>query len=274
MHCKPKGPRTPIHGRAGALVAGEVYDRCMCGRYTLVRGDKIVQVVPNVTMPANLRIVGRFNVAPSQLVPVIANNSGAVQMFRWGLIPSWAKDPKIGNKLINARAETLTEKPAFKRALARRRCLIPADGFYEWRKEDAGGKTPMYIQMRDEAAFAFAGLWETWQDPAGDEIYSVTIITTEPNELLKSVHNRMPVILPREAYEGWLTPGEVKPEELTGWLKPYPAGAMKMHAVGTGVNSPGREGRELIEEAPEKPREAPIPVRRGTKKPEQPSLFD
>src|SRR3954470_11434200 len=164
----------------------------MCGRYTVIKHDKIVDVIMNVTISADMHLVGRYNVAPSQMVPVIANGSDALQMMRWGLIPSWAKDEKIGYMMINARAETLQEKPAYRTALARRRCLIPADGFYEWRKHAGGkGKTPMYIRMHDAGLFAFAGLWETWKNPAGEEVKTCTIITTTPNDVTRSIHDRM-----------------------------------------------------------------------------------
>jgi putative SOS response-associated peptidase YedK len=222
----------------------------MCGRYTLVRGDKIVEVIPNVTMPANLRLVGRYNVAPTQVVPVVANDSQQIQLFQWGLIPSWAKDAKIGNKLINARCETLAEKPAFRKALARRRCLIPADGFYEWQKRPGGkDKIPMYIRMRGGDLFAFAGLWESWKSPEGQEVKTFTIITTPPNELLRPIHDRMPAIIPREGHEEWLKGGEMAPEDACKWLKPYPAECMEAYPVLPLVNSPGNEGSELIEPA-------------------------
>jgi putative SOS response-associated peptidase YedK len=217
----------------------------MCGRYSIVRGDRILTVVPNVTMPANLRLVGRYNAAPSQLLPVITNDSRDVQMLKWGLIPSWAKDAKVGYKMINARVETLAERPAYRKALESRRCLIPADGFYEWRKRPNGTKTPMYIHMKDGELFAFAGLWERWKDEAGQEVKSFTVITTEPNELMKTIHNRMPAIVPKEGYLDWLENGS------TEWLKPYPAEEMEAYAVSPRVNSPGRDEAGMIERVEE-----------------------
>jgi len=233
----------------------------MCGRYSIVRGDRIVQIIPNVTMPANLRLVGRYNAAPTQDLPVVAGQSLQVQMFKWGLIPFWAKDATIGSKMINARAETLREKPAFRKSLERRRCLIPADGFYEWRKNANGTKTPMYIRMRDGDLFAFAGLWDIWKNPAGEEVRSFTIITTTPNELMRTIHNRMPAILPREAYSHWLNEGTISEAQTAEWLKPYPAKAMAAYAVSPLVNSPRNDSEELIKEvadaAPEEEKKEP-----------------
>ena len=226
----------------------------MCGRYTLVRGDKI-KTVFNVTVAADLRLVGRYNIAPSQLAPVITNQSAQLQLFKWGLIPSWAKDPKIAFKMINARAETLAEKPAFRAALKRRRCVIPADGFYEWRADSAGKKTPVYIQRTDEEIFAFAGLWDTWHEPQGGEVSTFAIITTTANALIRPIHDRMPVILPQEGVTAWLTAGELTAPEAVAWLKPYPAEAMKLHAVSPLVNSARNEGSELV--APVSERAAP-----------------
>jgi putative SOS response-associated peptidase YedK len=235
-----------------------VYDDWMCGRYSIVRGEKIVVVIPNVTMPVNLRLVGRYNAAPSQLLPVITNLSNEVQMLRWGLVPSWAKDESVGYKMINARAETLAEKPAFRKALASRRCLIPADGFYEWRKEaDGKTKTPMYIRMRGGELFAFAGLWEIWRDPDGKEVRSFTIITTAPNDLVKPIHDRMPAIMPREGYLDWLKQEAMSAEEATAWLRPFPADLMEAYPVRPLVNSPKNEGGDLIVPAEKQNTELP-----------------
>jgi putative SOS response-associated peptidase YedK len=152
--------------------------------------------------------------------------------------------------MINARAETLGEKPAFRSALRRRRCLVPADGFYEWRKEaDGKTKTPMYIRLRDKAPFAFAGLWETWRSPDGTTVPSCTLITTEANHLVKGIHDRMPVIIPREAYERWLDPKEKDPGELKDLLKPYPPEEMEAFPVAKTVNSPANETDECVKPA-------------------------
>ncbi len=164
------------------------------------------------------------NISPGEGVPVVTNGlKRSVDIFRWGLVPGWAKDISIGNKLINARAETLIEKPSFRNAFIRRRCLIPASGFYEWRQEGSR-KQPYLFQLAEEKMFTFAGLWEYWQDNQGNELYSCTIITTEPNELLADYHNRMPVIFDSSTCWQWL---EDKPvAELQTMLSPYPARQM------------------------------------------------
>jgi putative SOS response-associated peptidase YedK len=199
-------------------------------------------------MPDGLREVyqPRFNIAPTQPVAVVANDGKhQLDFFVWGLIPFWAKDPGIGSRMINARAETLQEKPAFRNAFRRRRCLILADGFYEWRK-DAGGKTPMYLRLANGKPFAFAGLWEAWNSPEGTEVLSCTIITTEPNELVATIHNRMPVILPEEAYSQWLQSWEMDPGSLVQLLKPHPSQAMQAYAVSPLVNNPSNDLPEAI----------------------------
>jgi len=218
----------------------------MCGRFTLTVNPDELQQQFGLSQPPPAQLAPRFNIAPSQAVAVVANQKDRVlDLFQWGLIPSWSKDPKIGNKLINARAETLPEKPSFRTALKRRRCLVLADGFYEWKK-DGTSKTPMYIQLQDGRPFAFAGLWEEWHAPDGGLIKSCTIITTEPNALLATIHNRMPVILPPEAYDQWLTPGELPTVEAMSLLKPYNAAEMTDRPVSSRVNSPAVDAPELV----------------------------
>ncbi len=226
----------------------------MCGRFTLANTQKLAEAFAGFEVLAEL--LPRYNVAPSQPVAVVANNGQhKVEFFNWGLIPSWAKDPKIGNQMINARAETLAEKPSFKNAYKRRRCLILADGFYEWytppspppiREGKGGGKTPMYIRLASGGPFAFAGLWEIWQT-AADTILSCTIITTTPNDLMAQIHNRMPVILPPTAYEQWLDPAERSPDQLQSLLQPYPAELMTAYPISKLVNSPRNDSPVLIE---------------------------
>jgi putative SOS response-associated peptidase YedK len=217
----------------------------MCGRYTLANTQKVAEAFAQFDIPANLP--PRYNIAPSQPIAVVANNGQhKVEFFQWGLIPSWAKDPKIGNQMINARSETLAEKPSFKNAYKRRRCLVLADGFYEWKKEEDGAKTPMYIRLASGDPFAFAGLWEIWQT-AEDAVLSCTIITTNPNELMAQIHNRMPVILAPDAYEQWLDPAERSPDQLNGLLRPYPAELMTAYPVSRLVNSPQNDTPALIE---------------------------
>ena len=219
----------------------------MCGRFTLTINPDELQQQFGLSQPPPAQLVPRYNIAPSQAVAVIANNSDRkLELFQWGLIPSWAKDPKIGNKMINARAETLAEKPSFRTALKRRRCLVVADGFYEWKKTGSG-KTPMYIQLKDGQPFGFAGLWEAWQSPEDGLIKTCTIITTEPNALLADIHNRMPAILPRENYDRWLAPEELPADETLPLLRPYDASEMKAVPVSSRVNSPAVDSEELIE---------------------------
>ena len=224
----------------------------MCGRFTLTADIQTLQdAFPFVAMPEGMpgAVQPRYNIAPTQPVAVVPNDGkNRLDFFVWGLIPSWAKDPSIGNRMINARAETLLEKPSFRNAFRRRRCLILADGFYEWRKEP-GGKTPMFIQMEDGKPFAFAGLWELWRAPDSSEVLSCTIITTEPNDLMSSIHNRMPVILPESAYPRWLESGEVDPGPLVELLKPYEASPMRAYPVSPLVNNPKNDLPELISPA-------------------------
>jgi putative SOS response-associated peptidase YedK len=193
----------------------------------------------------------RYNIAPTQPVAVIPNDGKrAIDFFTWGLIPSWAKDPSIGSRLINARSETLAEKPSFRSAYRRRRCLILADGFYEWQaREGTKTKVPYYIRLESGDPFGFAGLWEQWFAPDGSEVKSCTIVTTEPNELVGKIHNRMPVILPAAAHQEWLDPGEKDPDSLQGLLKPYPALEMMAYPVATLVNSPANDWPDLIQPA-------------------------
>lgn len=239
----------------------------MCGRFTLLRLADFTDMFPWIRQAESI-LPPRYNIAPTQPVAVVANrDTPHVEMFHWGLVPSWAKDPSIGGRLINARAETLAEKPSFRAALRRRRCLIPASGFYEWRREpDGAARTPMHIRLRAAAAFAFAGLWEIWRDPGGAELLSCTIITTRPNELLRDIHDRMPVILPPERCREWLAPGERPPDALLPLLEPYPGDAMEAFAVSRLVNSPRNESPACI--APATP---PADAASGDLKPPTPA---
>ncbi len=218
----------------------------MCGRFTLTLDPDEVQQAFDLSSPLPAEFTPRYNIAPSQAVAVIANGpSRKLEFFKWGLIPSWAKDPKIGNRMINARAETLNEKPSFRTALKKRRCLILADGFYEWKKEGKT-KTPVYLQLKEGEPFAFAGLWETWKSPEEEVIKSCTIITTGPNALVKKIHDRMPVILPAQAYDLWLSPDELPAEKALSLLKPFAASQMKAVPVSPLVNNPAFDSRECI----------------------------
>lgn len=213
----------------------------MCGRYFIaLKYDDLETAFPEFERPVTWE--PRYNVAPTQPVPVVANDGeNRIDFFRWGLVPSWAKDAGIGARMINARAETLAEKPSFRAAYRRRRCLILADGFYEWRTEPGQRvKTPMAIRLKSGTPFAFAGLWELWR-PDDTPLLTCTIITTEPNALLEPIHNRMPVVLPRDAYEAWLAPGERDPRDLQHLLTPYPAEEMVAYPVSLMVNNPAND---------------------------------
>ncbi|NEQ33281.1 MAG: SOS response-associated peptidase [Leptolyngbya sp. SIO4C5] len=219
----------------------------MCGRYSQSHsGEAIAAAFQLETAP---QLTPRYNIAPTQSVSVVlAGEAGREHAFmRWGLIPSWAKDAAIGNRLINARCETAHEKPSFRSAFRRRRCLVVADGFYEWhRAKERQTKQPYYFHLRDRPPFAFAGLWEQWQND-DQTIHSCTLLTTAPNELLATVHNRMPVILPADAYDPWLDPQEQRVEVLQPLLTPYAAAEMQGYPVSTQVNNPSHETAACIE---------------------------
>lgn len=221
----------------------------MCGRFALISPAEVVAEQLNVAPPE--LFAPRYNIAPTQPVAAVRLKPGSqtpeLALFRWGLIPSWAKDTKLSASLINARSETVADKPAFRSAFKRRRCLIPADGFFEWKKEGKQ-KRPIYIHATNGSLFAFAGLWETWIGSDGSEMDSCTILTTTPNELMASIHDRMPVILEPADYEMWLHPGN-KPEQALHLLRPYPADHMAAYPVSTLVNSPFNDDPRCIEPA-------------------------
>jgi putative SOS response-associated peptidase YedK len=220
----------------------------MCGRYTLrTPVDSLVETFEIEEYPSS--ITPNYNIAPTQEVAAVVEEEDKrkLEMLHWGLIPSWAKDPAIGNKMINARAETVSEKPSFRSAFKKRRCLILADGFYEWKKTD-DGKQPYHVKMEDGSPFAFAGLWESW-GKNGEEIHSCTIITTEANDLMSEIHHRMPVILPPEDHAMWLDPDFDEKEPLTTLLKPYPADAMEAYPVSRKVNKPSNNEPSVLEPA-------------------------
>lgn len=226
----------------------------MCGRYTLSKTDHLEAMLREAGFIfdefSETRIVPRFNVAPSQQIPVILDAAPkTITSAKWGLIPSWAKDEKIGGSLTNARAETVAEKPAFRSAFRKRRCWVPADGFYEWKKTPVG-KQPYRFTMKDESLFFFAGLWEVWRNPDGKEVRTVTLVTTEPNAVTQPVHDRMPVILPPENRDAWLA-SETTAETLKSLLVPYAAEAMKAEPVSTAVNSARYDGPDLIRPLPD-----------------------
>ena len=218
----------------------------MCGRFTLSQQAPAIASVFQLNQVPTIE--PRYNIAPTQPVATVLQTSARerqFQLLRWGLIPAWAKDATMGSRLINARAETVAEKPSFRSAFRHRRCLVIADGFYEWRRQD-GKKQPFYFRMQNQQPFAFAGLWEHWQDPKGEAIDSCTILTTEANELLQQIHERMPVILNPKDYDLWLDPTVQKLEQLQQLLQPYSSTAMTSYPVSTKVNKPTNDTPELI----------------------------
>jgi putative SOS response-associated peptidase YedK len=233
----------------------------MCGRFTLrAAASAIAEQFAVFEAPG---FAPRYNIAPSQLVPVVRasaprreGESAAsghktdreLAWLRWGLVPSWADDPAIGARLINARAESAAEKPAFRAAMRQRRCLIVADGFYEWRRSGRT-KQPYFIRRRDDCPFAFAGVWEAWQRPGQAGFQSCTILTTEANDLIRPIHDRMPVIVAATDYAAWLDPATEDPRQLSRLLTPCPGDAMRADPVGNCVNSPAHDSPQCIEAA-------------------------
>lgn len=223
----------------------------MCGRFTLTQSNpQVIQQTFQLTQ-APEGLTPRYNIAPTQPVAAVAHDEHDQRKFgwmRWGLIPSWSKDASSASGLINARAESVHEKPSFRAAFKRRRCLVIADGFYEWRKNDDGSKTPMHIRLADGSPFAIAGLWERWTEPeSGEDVITCTLITTTPNRLMADIHNRMPVILPPDAYDVWLDRHLENPDTLRHLLIPYDPAQMIAYAVSKKVNNPAYDGPDLIE---------------------------
>jgi putative SOS response-associated peptidase YedK len=269
----------------------------MCGRYSLITRKEDLARYFNIS-PASLpgRLEPRYNIAPTQPILVLrrrsagsnrredapapehgseaqpaaepalaSRNAGGelrADLFRWGLIPAWTKEVPPGNQMINARREGLTEKPSFRDSFRFRRCLVPADGFYEWLATDPRrAKTPHYIRLKSGEPFTFAGLWARWRSPAHEDVYSCTIITGEPNELVRRVHDRMPVIVRAENRDAWLDPEHRNEAELLALLQTYDAGEMEMIRVSRYVSSPDNEGDECIR--PDLSPESPIVSPRG-----------
>jgi putative SOS response-associated peptidase YedK len=220
----------------------------MCGRYSItsppeamIRLFRIAGAVPN--FPA------RYNVAPTQDVPAVVQDAGAraLAMLRWGLIPSWAKEG--AKPLINARGESVADKPSFRAAFRRRRCLLPADGFYEWHRPDGGPKTPYNIRLKEDGPFAMAGIWDLWTSPDGSELATCAIITTEANKTLAPIHHRMPVILAPEDWSAWLETPETRARDVLPLLRPAPDDLLEAYPISTRVNRVANDGPELIEPA-------------------------
>src|SRR5262245_53996488 len=219
----------------------------MCGRYGLGASSEVLaKAFKLASVPP---LPPRYNIAPSQSVPVIRAEAGGgrqLHLLQWGLIPFWAEDPKIGNKLINARAESAADTPAFRFAFRRRRCLVPADAFYEWQKR-GGAKQPYLIRRRDGQPFAFAGLWDSWRDHQKNRIESFTILTTDPNDVTRPLHNRMPAILDPDDYDAWLDPRQENVEQLKLILKPAPAEDLIAHPISTRVNRPENDDESITQ---------------------------
>lgn len=216
----------------------------MCGRFTLIFDSEFFKRFVLQARSADLST--RYNIAPTQEVPIIVNDGGnKVFMMRFGLIPSWSKEKKTKYSLINARSETVTKKPVFRRLLAKHRCLVPTTGFYEWKKI-GGRKVPYFIRLKGQDYFALAGLWDRWKDPKGEEIRSFAIITTKANDELSKIHPRMPVILRREDEGLWLSDGVLSDEGLEKLFQPFPSHLMESYPVSPAVNSVKNDSVELI----------------------------
>ena len=225
----------------------------MCGRFTLTSPAQVIADAFGVEPPSGLE--ARYNICPSQAVLAVRrtkDDAGRSAAFlHWGLVPHWMKEPPKDARMINARSETAAEKPAFRDAFRSKRCLVPADGFYEWRKE-SGGKQPYLIRWKTAEPFAIAGLWASWRRDGGPRLESCALLTTAPNELMEPIHDRMPVILPRESWDLWLDPAVAEVDRLKKLLVPAPAADMEAFPVSTHVNSPKNDDPKCLE------REAPL----------------
>jgi putative SOS response-associated peptidase YedK len=218
----------------------------MCGRFTLhLPPELLAEIFGLLEIPV---YPARYNIAPTQKVAVIrcvGDGRNRLDFFRWGLVPSWAKDLGIGNKMINAKAETVHEKAAFRHAIRHRRCLVPASGFFEWRHEGKG-KIPLYVRLKNGSPMVFAAIWESWKSPEGETVESCAVLTTSSNELIEPLHDRMPVILHPEEYRLWLDPEISDPAKLRHLYRPYPPDQMVMYPVSPLVNSPRNDTPDLI----------------------------
>lgn len=222
----------------------------MCGRYSLYADYRVLLERFDIDEASFSEedYSESFNVAPSQQVVAVVSDGkkNRLGFLKWGLVPPWAKDEKIGYKMINARAETAAEKPSFRNAFKKKRCLVVADSFYEWKRTD-DGKTPMRIKLKSGEPFAFAALWESWKSPEGKTVNTCSILTTRANELMGTIHDRMPVILTKEAEKIWLDPKVQDAEELGSLLQPFDSNELEAYEVSDAVNSPKNNGPELIE---------------------------
>lgn len=217
----------------------------MCGRYVLIADPNLMQQEFNLSSLPDLGGM-RYNIAPMQTLPVITNEKpDEVSFLRWGLVPSWSKDASGAGKMNNARSETAAEKPSFRTPFRRRRCLIPASGFYEWQSREQG-KAPMFIHLKNREVFGMAGLWDVWQSPDGGELRTFSVLTTDGNEFMQPIHDRMPVILRREDYALWLSGDDVPVSKLQALMKPYDSSAMTAYEVSKAVNKASMDTPECI----------------------------
>ncbi len=253
----------------------------MCGRYTLISAPEAIRALFRYEERPNFP--PRHNIAPTQPIAIMRFADGKRQfaLVRWGLLPSWVKDPRSFSLLINARGETVLDKPAFRTAMRRRRCLIPADGFYEWKRE-GDSKRPYYVRAKTGEPLAFAGLWETWTGPNGEELETAAIITTTANRQLAPIHDRMPVIVPPDAFDFWLDSGKVDAETAAALIVPAREGLLEVYPVSNAVNRTANDSATLIEpvsDQPPEPATAAVPKPAATAKPKpkkddgQSSLF-
>lgn len=233
----------------------------MCGRYTVTSAPEAIRALFRYEERPNFP--PRYNIAPTQPIAIVRLMDGKRQfvLMRWGLLPSWVKDPKTFTLLINARGESVCDKPAFRAAMKRRRCLIPADGFYEW-KAVGGRKQPYYVRAKSGEPLAFAGLWETWTGPNGEELDTAAIVTTDANRILMPIHDRMPVIVPRDAFDLWLDTDHVDARTAAAILQPAPDDLLEAYPVSTAVNRTANDNPKLLEPlaASAEMEAAPVPI--------------
>ncbi len=247
----------------------------MCGRYAITSAPEAIRALFRYPEQPNFPL--RYNVAPTQPIPLVRLVEGKRQfaLVRWGLVPAWVKDPKKFTLVINARGESALDKPAFRAAMKYRRCLIPADGFYEW-KATGGPKQPYFVRLKSGAPMAFAGLWETWMGPNGEEMETAAIVTTDANRMLSDIHKRMPVIVPPEAFDLWLDCAHVDAQTAAALIAPTPDDALEAYPVSTAVNRIANDNPQLLEPVlpvAAGPRAAPRPAKRLKKNKDQSSLF-
>jgi putative SOS response-associated peptidase YedK len=230
----------------------------MCGRYTVTSSPETIRALFRYREKPSFQ--PRYNVAPTQPIAIVRLVEGVrhLALVRWGLLPSWVKDPKTFTPVINARGESVTDKPAFRAAMRRRRCLIPADGFYEW-KAAGGRKRPYFVRRKSGAPMAFAGLWECWTGPNGEELESAAIVTTDANRLLAPIHSRMPVILAPEAFDPWLDCTNVDAKTAAALIVPAPDNLLEAYEVSTAVNRTANDNPKLVERAAANVQPVPAP---------------